>query len=76
MQAVEEENVRVNMDLEKYGRETQEKRKELREKVDRVDETMFTSFKSISELLQACISEQRELDGLEQFISENGIREY
>jgi hypothetical protein len=57
----------------RFSDEAEKARIELRSKVEKVDETMFTSFKNISELLMACISEQKELDQLEEFITENGI---
>lgn len=73
IKALQEENEHVARDLESYGAHAATCRAQLDEKVAQVDETMRTSFLSISELLQACIHEQKELDGLEAFISENEI---
>jgi predicted nucleic acid-binding Zn-ribbon protein len=75
MDGLEEENAQVGRDLARFTEEAEKAREELKGKVGKVDETMFTSFQNISELLSACINEQRELDTLESFITENGIED-
>lgn len=72
---LQDKNEQMQAEIAALAQETEINRIKLKEKVNTMDQIMMSTFKNVAEIIEACISEQMELDKAKSFVLENRLDE-